>query len=330
MAEAPEISVLMPTCCRSGFWVQAVQSLLKQRFTRWELIVVEDGGSEESVGRGEVERLVAGFSDARIRYHRIEALGRPGAVRNVALSMAQGAYVFPLDDDDELEPACLETLWRYLEEAPQLEAVITASVLIDAESRFLAYPTNLGQTPEGAFYLKALPEGREITWQDVYEKISASVLPRPSMLVRREALVAVGGYDPDLTYWEDAKLVVNLLLRGLERVRFLPLPLYRYRLHGQNLTRTDAQTTRRWIEDKWAFFDWLYALPVVPPGMESRRQWEVEKIYRDHLPPLMAQGQVALVRELLQEAWERPGVDRTQLQKALGPAFAECFPSAGR
>lgn len=327
MAEAPAISVLMPTCRRSAFFLQAVQSLLKQRFTRWELIVVEDGRPEKPDALGEVERLVEGFSDARIRYHLIdEALGRPGAVRNVALSMAQGAYVFPLDDDDELEPACLETLWRHLEESPGLEAVITASVWIDAQSRFLAYPSSLGQTPEGAFYLKSLPQGRNMTWRDVYEKISASVLPRPSMLVRREALAAVGGYDPDLTYWEDAKLVVNLLLRGLDRVRFLPLPLYRYRRHGQNLTRTDAQTTRRWIEDKWAFFDWLYALPVVPSGMESRRQWEVEKIYRDHLPPLMAQGQVALVRELLQEAWERPGVDRARLLSALGPNFSGCFP----
>lgn len=317
---SPLISILMPTYNRKEWLGKAIVSVLAQTYPAWELIIIDDGSESP------MEEILESLQDPRIHYHRIEHLGRPGAVRNVALSMAKGEFVFRLDDDDEMDPACLEKMISYFRETPELNALITASLFIGEDSSLLMYPQNLVRDESGSFRLTSIPPDGQITWQDVYDKISANVLPCPTMLVRRSVLQAVGGYDPTLAYWEDSKLVISLLMQGISQVRIVPLPLYYYRLHGQNLTRQDQQTTRQWIEDKWAFFDWLYALPVVPDGMHSSKQQQLEKIYLDHIPPLLSQGHLQLARELLLEAWHHPEFQQERWLTVLGDQFMATFP----
>jgi hypothetical protein len=99
----PTVSVVMCTYNRSSLAARAIRSCLAQEFADFELVVVDDGSSDDT---GEV---VETFDDARIRYVRIANRGLSGA-RNVGLNLAVGTYVAFLDDDDRPDPDWLAEL----------------------------------------------------------------------------------------------------------------------------------------------------------------------------------------------------------------------------
>ena len=97
------VSVVMPTYGSGRSIRESVESVLKQDHTDLELIVVNDGGSEDWVD------LLDAFGDSRIRYQRIEHAGLAGAL-NAGLALASGRYVAYLDDDDVFHPQHLSVL----------------------------------------------------------------------------------------------------------------------------------------------------------------------------------------------------------------------------
>ena len=88
-------SVIMPTYNQCGFICRAIRSLLRQTYERWELIVIDDGSTDET------ETVVAEFlHDTRIRYVRLLENHGLGYVVNLGLQMARYGYVAYLPSDD--------------------------------------------------------------------------------------------------------------------------------------------------------------------------------------------------------------------------------------
>jgi glycosyltransferase involved in cell wall biosynthesis len=93
-AAAPLFSIVIPTFNRAKLIETAINSVIEQTFTDWELIVVDDGSTDET------QTVVAPYlKDARIRYHFQENKELNGA-RNTGIELAHGTYVCFLDDDD--------------------------------------------------------------------------------------------------------------------------------------------------------------------------------------------------------------------------------------
>jgi glycosyltransferase involved in cell wall biosynthesis len=98
----PKASVIIPTHNRATLLPRAMNSVLSQTFTDFELIIVDDASQDNT------ERVVRSISDPRIRYLRHE-IGRGGAAaRNSGIREAKGKFIAFLDDDDEWLPAKLE------------------------------------------------------------------------------------------------------------------------------------------------------------------------------------------------------------------------------
>ncbi len=113
--QAPIVSVIMATFNRADFIGGAIQSVIEQTMTDWELIVVDDGSTDST------SLIVAEWvaKDSRIRYIPIPHAGRIAIVSNVALQAARGRYVAILDDDDAwIDPEKLEKQTRYLDNHP--------------------------------------------------------------------------------------------------------------------------------------------------------------------------------------------------------------------
>ena len=112
-SDPPAISVIVPVYNVENYLKAAVQSVLEQSFTDWELILVDDGSRDRSL------ELARGFarSDARIRVIALEenTPGGAGIPCNVALKQARGKYVAFLDADDRYLPHFLETLYSHAE-----------------------------------------------------------------------------------------------------------------------------------------------------------------------------------------------------------------------
>ena len=101
------ITVLLPTYNRAEFLPRAIRCILDQTFQEWLLIVVNDGGED-------VASIVGSFPDPRIRYLSLEHRGKAGTL-NAALKEVSTEFVAYMDDDDEVFPDHLETLYRAAE-----------------------------------------------------------------------------------------------------------------------------------------------------------------------------------------------------------------------
>jgi len=99
---APEVSVIVPTFNRPRMLAVAIESILKQTFGNFEIIVVNDAGED-------VSNVIARFDDSRIRYLPQSQNRGLAAARNAGIRQAEGTYIALLDDDDCFYPEHLET-----------------------------------------------------------------------------------------------------------------------------------------------------------------------------------------------------------------------------
>lgn len=104
------VSVIMPTYNCGRFIRESIDSVLAQTYTEWELLIVDDGSTDET------EQIVFGYTDPRIRYlHNPRTVGA-ALTRNTALREARGSYIAFLDADDVWMPTKLERQIAFMEQ----------------------------------------------------------------------------------------------------------------------------------------------------------------------------------------------------------------------
>ena len=97
----PVVSIVLPTYNRAALLGRAIRSVLKQSYTDFELLVIDDGSTDQS------SNVVAGFRDRRIKYISLEHNTGAGAARNVGIRIAKGKFLAFQDSDDEWMPSKL-------------------------------------------------------------------------------------------------------------------------------------------------------------------------------------------------------------------------------
>jgi hypothetical protein len=120
----PLVSVVLPTYERPDRLRRAIQSVVAQRYTRWELLVVDDGGELDS--RGVVEET----EDPRVKWMRI-GHGGVCAARNAGLDSAAGQLIAYLDDDNVMDGDWLYSVAWAFEQRPQVDVLYGAFVIDD-------------------------------------------------------------------------------------------------------------------------------------------------------------------------------------------------------
>ena len=109
----PAISVIVPAYNAEKYIVNCVESIRKQTFQDWELVIVNDGSKDKT--RELCDQCVAG--DERIRVIHLRKNAGVSNARNVGMSNAQGEYIMFLDADDRYEFHCLQTMWDTMKAA---------------------------------------------------------------------------------------------------------------------------------------------------------------------------------------------------------------------
>lgn len=191
----PLISVILPTRDRAASLGRAITSVLRQSFTDFELIVVDDGSTDAT---GEVLR---GFArDARLRVERTAASGS-GAARNRGVALARGRYLAFQDSDDEWAPCKLERA-REVMEGGDGEVTVYYGDMTRVRS-------------DGSASLFPAPRdirlGRLI--DDATGDFQVLNIGIQSAVIRRDCFEAVGGFDEVFTRYIDLELFVRLALR---------------------------------------------------------------------------------------------------------------------
>jgi hypothetical protein len=224
--DRPLFSILSSAYRTEPYLAATIDSVRAQTLDDWELIVVDNGMSDE------VERIVSGYrDDQRIRLIRQENRGLAGAI-NVAAEAARGQYYAVLDSDDLLAPEFCARTAAFLQAHPDVDAVgIDAHLFDDHDGRdqVRGYRRSIGiSTP-------ADPD-RPVTLVDL---IGGQMIYYTAAI--RAAAWEVGrGYSADHPRVEELTSFIRMLAAGCD-VRVLDERLARYRLRGDSASRDPAQ-----------------------------------------------------------------------------------------
>lgn len=208
----PVVSVIIPAYQHGPCIAEAIDSVLAQTFRDLEIIVINDGctDSTEEVLRPYVEKNL-------IRYFHQENQGI-SATRNRGLSLATGEFVAFLDDDDVWPPDKLE--W-------QVDVMTTSTVLVvGGLSSVFGRKTNR----------KAIIEGSGYSELNTEMLFGGNPFGSPGQtLIRKSALLAIGGFDPTIWGADDHDVWIRLSrmgeIRRYERISLM------YRVHESNTSR---------------------------------------------------------------------------------------------
>jgi len=193
---APLVSVVMPTFNRLEFLPAAVESVLAQTLSEWELIIVDDGSNSETL-----DYLRSLTRDERVRLLSLRRTGNAGAARNAGIAVARATLLAFLDSDDLWAPNKLERQLAALHANPKCRWSYTAFVLIDAEGIPLPSEQTRPWTPHSG----------EIFTQTVRTTASIRL---PSVIARSELIRDAGAFDEAIDCSEDYDLWMRLALRS--------------------------------------------------------------------------------------------------------------------
>jgi len=236
----PTISVVIPTYNRAGLVGQAIESALGQSFADREIVVVDDGSTDGTTA------ALARFG-SKIRVVRQENRGE-AAARNRGIREAAGAWVAFLDSDDLWEPNALERLVQASAAHPGvgLVAMKARAILADGTRTGRVH----GKKSRGPSFTT-----RSLLWGDA----GGVLMP----MVRRDLLLAEGGFDESLRQATDCDMWLRLSFRT--EMIGVDAPLLLCRVHPENASADKTVNAAMWLRilDKLARAEpaWVAANP---------------------------------------------------------------------
>ncbi|MGB5334031.1 MAG: glycosyltransferase family 2 protein [Woeseiaceae bacterium] len=185
----PTVSVVIPAYNRADSLADAITSVTGQLFEDLEIIVVDDGSTDDT------RTVVEGLADARIRYVRHDINKGANAARNTGIGLAQGRYIAFQDSDDRWHP-------------DKLQRQVSACEDSGARSCFCALNRHVGSTrtkiPKDSY---GIPSGLN----DLRQQVSrGSFISCQTLMVERELILSLGGFDESLPRLQDWELCLRL------------------------------------------------------------------------------------------------------------------------
>jgi glycosyltransferase involved in cell wall biosynthesis len=252
LTSTPEISVIIPAYNASGTVGTAVDSVLAQSFSDFELLVIDDGSRDDTA------EVVQARDDPRVNCIRTEN-GGVSVARNRGLELASGSYVAFLDADDAWQPTKLERQHRAMSEMPRIGLCFTSTELVDDDLQRLGVQHAVDRSD----YTEALLlEGNIIAGTACSPMVRTSVINQAGRFDQRLSLCA------DWDMWLRLSVITSFF--ALDET----LALYR---SVPGTMSSDPDVLER---DTFAVFDKFYAHPssAAYRGMRARAyasQWMV-------------------------------------------------------
>jgi succinoglycan biosynthesis protein ExoO len=222
---APVVTVVMANYNGARHLADAVASAQRQTLVDWELILVDDASTDDSLALA----LVLAEADPRIKVLAQARNRGPAAARNRALAAARGAWIAVVDSDDVMLP---DRLQRLLARAEAENAQIVADDQLVCRADLSGGRPFIGDAT--ARRLAKLDLATFIDSSRLYSRLPDLGFLKP--LVRADLITRSGlRYDESLRVGEDFHFLVALLAAG-GRLRLEPAPLYLYRKHGASIS----------------------------------------------------------------------------------------------
>ena len=268
------VSVLMTSYNAEAYVAQAIQSILNQTYTNWELLIADDCSSDNT------KKIIANFQDPRIRTLHNEENLHYLRTRNKLIKYVQGEFITLQDADDWSEPDRLDKLLQAFERDPDLAMVGSCVAFVDIKGNKLSKTDH-----------------KPTKYRDILDRIGReNVFTGSTVMVRKRVWLEVGGYRDFFNSigFEDYDLT-SRIVEKFPAIN-LPDPLYIYRqlpestskkdllynpfkLHGDQLVRMFIEERKKGIPDSLERGDYPKILNYV---MQLNRPFvdDPSRIYR--------------------------------------------------
>lgn len=203
----PPVSIIVPAYNEGVTIHSSILSLLEQDYPRYEILVVDDGSTDDTYAAA--SRFEGEHRRASVRVISKSNSGKAGAL-NVGISVARYPFVLCMDGDSKLSPQTLRSAIQYFQH-PDVAAVAGNVKVVNRR--------NLWTRLQALEYIEGLNMARRA--QGFMRAVN--IIPGPIGLFRRDVLLQLGGYDTD-TFAEDADLTLKILAAGW-RIEYEPLAI---------------------------------------------------------------------------------------------------------
>ncbi|MFZ2445299.1 MAG: glycosyltransferase [Syntrophobacteraceae bacterium] len=262
MSAPPKVSVCIPTYNYAKYLPVAVESVLSQNFTDFEVIVRDDCSTDNTV-----EVVKKYLSDERVIFGVNERnLGLAGNW-NRCLSLAKGKYIKYVFADDLLASRdALGEMASVLDSDPGISLVASSKNIIDEESRVLRV--------ESCFPRGLVAEGGDVIGKCLFEQRNAIGEPTLVMFRREQA---ARGFSEKYAHLLDMEMWFHLLEQG--KFAFLDRPLCSFRVHPAQKT-ADNVRKRSYLDDHYLLLREYLDRPYIQYGRLMKNYWLLDSLYQ--------------------------------------------------
>ncbi len=215
----PLVTVLMPVFNGEKFLSQAIESILNQTYSNFELLIIDDGSTDNSI------QIIESFHDSRIKLIKTPCRLGLSKSLNLGVRLAKGIYIARMDADDISYPLRFEEQITYLEKNKDCQVISSLIRHIDENGN-----------PSGTW---------DIDKVGINSRVIDSILPwenciaHPTIMIRQEIL-ATHPYDEKTIGAEDYELWLRLRYYGVI-IHKLPQILLDYRIHDQSISISSSE-----------------------------------------------------------------------------------------
>jgi glycosyltransferase involved in cell wall biosynthesis len=257
MTVDPIISIVMPAYNAERFIAEAIESVQAQSWKNFELIILDDGSLDST-------RIIAesyARSDARIRVESHENLGVAPTL-NKGLSIAASEWVAVMHADDVMMPNRIERQLEFVAAHPELAVASSWVQHIDGQGRTIAKDHSTLLTHQAV--------------QEHYKTGKLIGISHPASILRKSAVLAVGGYRSQFRVNEDIDLWNRLLEQGY-KIIVQPEYLLKYRIHSDSASIAKARLVCKQLR-------WIKECVARRRRGEQEPSWDEYQCYRKTLP----------------------------------------------
>lgn len=192
-----KVSIVIPTYNRAHLLTRAINSILEQTYQNWELIIVDDCSQDNT------QEIVESYDNSRITYIRNQTNRGASASRNIGIKQSQGDWVAFLDSDDE---------WDQNKLQKQIEVIDSETVLISTDSVKKSNNQTITQN-----HPRSLSNQDSVLANNLHLNTS-------SLLIRKDILKGISGFDTKLSSYEDWDLIAKIYTRYGYTHKLLNIP----------------------------------------------------------------------------------------------------------
>ncbi len=261
------ISIIIPFYNRGYIVKDTLTSVLAQTHTNWEVIIVDDGSTNEELDN--LKLLIADNEKIKL-LKRTSLLKGPSACRNAGIETAAGKYIVFLDTDDILDKDCIKNRLELMCQSPEIDYAVFNMW------KFKQYPGDMDEMfslhpSSGDNYLSMFMR-LQIPWQVM------------APIWKKETLQKLNGFNESMTYAEDPELHTRALLdKTLQYKVFKELPPDSYYRMASNLHQNTSTDIKKSVDGRIQFVISIYnAIQEKYKGKDRKKLTrKLSKAYKD-------------------------------------------------